>query len=138
MTGVRSEVKTSSKVKMISVNSKYLSLCLVSVAIYLMWMDVGFYLELQNLPVRDANESKVSSSPSSYVYSPFQPITIKQLMLPATVQVIFQVYTLHHCIIFWENLRFWYDWLLFFHKRCLYYLFLYLIPLSIFKNTIIC
>ena len=90
---------------MISVNSKYLSLCLVSVAIYLMWMDVGFYLELQNLPVREANESKVSSSPSSYVYSPFQPITIKQLMLPATVQVIFKVYTLHHLIILW-HLRF--------------------------------
>ena len=96
MTEVRSEVKTSI---MISVNSKYLSLCLVSVAIYLMWMDVGFYLELQNLPVREAKESKVSSSPSSYVYSPFQPITIKQLMLPATVQVIFKVFTLHHCIL---------------------------------------
>ena len=70
---------------MISVNSKYLSLLLASLAIYLMWMDVGFYLELQNLPVRAANESKVSPS---FVYSPFQPITIKQLMLPATVQVI--------------------------------------------------
>ena len=71
---------------MISVNSKYLSLLLASLAIYLMWMDVGFYLELQNLPVRAFNETK--ADPSSFVYSPFQPITIKQLMLPATVQVI--------------------------------------------------
>ena len=78
---------------MISVNSKYLSLCLVSVAIYLMWMDVGFYLELQNLPVREANASKVSSP--SFTYSPFQPITIKQLMLPATVQVIVVFQKLH-------------------------------------------
>ena len=85
MTGWSKVQQTSSSVTMISVNSKYLSLCLVSVAIYLMWMDVGFYLELQNLPVRAANESKMSPS---FVYSPFQPITIKQLMLPATVQVI--------------------------------------------------
>ena len=77
---------------MISVNSKYLSLCLVSVAIYLMWMAVGFYLELQNLPIRVANESKVSPS---FVYSPFQPITIKQLMLPATVQVIIKDFLLN-------------------------------------------
>ena len=85
MTGWSKDQQTSSSVTMISLNTKYLSLCLVSVAIYLMWMDVGFYLELQNLPVRVANESKVSPS---FVYSPFQPITIKQLMLPATVQVI--------------------------------------------------
>ena len=51
---------------MISVNSKYLSLCLVSVAIYLMWMDVGFYLELQNLPGRVANESNAATRFTSH------------------------------------------------------------------------
>ena len=71
---------------MISVNSKYLSLLLASLAIYLMWMDVGFYLELQQLPVR----TNTTSAPS-YTYTPFQPITIKQLMLPATVQVNYQL-----------------------------------------------
>ena len=69
-----------------TVNSKYLTLILGSVAIYLMWMDVGFYLELQQLPVR----TNTTSAPS-YTYTPFQPITIKQLMLPATVQVNYQL-----------------------------------------------
>ena len=69
-----------------TVNSKYLTLILGSVAIYLMWMDVGFYLELQQLPVR----TNTTSTPS-YTYTPFQPITIKQLMLPATVQVNYQL-----------------------------------------------
>ena len=73
---------------MININSRYLNICLVFLAMYLIWMDLGFYLELQNLPVREANESKVSSP--TFVYSPFKPITIKQLMLPATVQVIFK------------------------------------------------
>ena len=69
-----------------TVNSKYLTLILGSVAIYLMWMDVGFYLELQQLPVR----TNTTAAPS-YTYTPFQPITIKQLMLPATVQVNYQL-----------------------------------------------
>ena len=55
-----------------------------------MWMDVGFYLEVQNLPVRDitiTNTSSGTASSSTYSYSPFQPITVKQLMLTSTVQV---------------------------------------------------
>ena len=46
-------------------------------------MDVTFYLELQKLPVREPNVSRVTS----YVYSPFSPITVKQLMLLNVVQV---------------------------------------------------
>ena len=73
---------------MMNLNSKYLNLCMVVLAMYLMLMDLGFYLELQNLPIRgESKESNVSSP--TFVYSPFKPITIKQLMLPATVQVIF-------------------------------------------------
>ena len=48
-----------------------------------MWMDVTFYLELQKLPVRQPNVTGVTS----YVYSPFSPITVKQLMLLNVVQV---------------------------------------------------
>ena len=74
---------------MMNLNSKYLHLCMVVLAMYLMLMDLGFYLEVQRLPVRgESNESNISSS--AFVYSPFKPITIKQLMLPATVQVIFK------------------------------------------------
>ena len=59
-----------------------LSLLLLSIAIYLMWMDVTFYLELQKLPVRNPNLTV-----TSYAYSPFSPITVKQLMLLNVVQV---------------------------------------------------
>ena len=48
-------------------------------------MDVGFYLEVQNLPVRQSNVSETDSS--SYSYSPFHPIRVKQLMLTSPVQV---------------------------------------------------
>ena len=47
-----------------------------------MWMDVTFYLELQKLPVRMPNVTV-----TSYAYSPFDPITVKQLMLLNVVQV---------------------------------------------------
>lgn len=59
-----------------------LSLFLLSIAIYLMWMDVTFYLELQKLPVRVPNVTA-----TTYAYSPFNPITVKQLMLLNVVQV---------------------------------------------------
>ena len=47
-------------------------------------MDVTFYLELQKLPVRQPN---LTSAATSYTYSPFSPITVKQLMLLNVVQV---------------------------------------------------
>ena len=68
-----------------SVNYKGLTLLLVGVGIYLLWMDVGFYLEVQKLsPVsyhQDYNKT------SHYIYSPFHPITVKLLMLPPFIQV---------------------------------------------------
>ena len=73
----------------VSVNFKYLSLFLASLAIYLLWMDVGFYLELQKMAPRPPNTSdapKLNIS-THYLYSPFHPITVKLLMLPPTIQV---------------------------------------------------
>ena len=70
----------------LTVNFKCLTLLLVAVAIYLLWMDVGFYLEVQQLPVRVSNNN--SESEAGFVYSPFGPITVKLLMLSATIQFI--------------------------------------------------
>jgi len=73
-----------------SVNFKYLTLFLVAIAIYLLWMDVGFYLELQKMPPRSPafpDSPKLNIS-APYIYSPFHPITVKLLMLPATIQFI--------------------------------------------------
>ena len=47
-------------------HGRYVSLVLGGLGIYVLWMDVGFYLELQNLPVRQENISSV------YTYSPIQ------------------------------------------------------------------
>lgn len=77
---------------MFSVNYKYLSLFLVALAIYLLWMDVGLYLELQKFQARTPGNllpplTNRSVRPS-YTFSPFQPITVKLLMLPATIQYV--------------------------------------------------
>ena len=67
-----------------------------------MWMDVTFYLELQKLPVRQPNVTV-----SSYAYSPFSPITVKQLMLLNVVQVGGDIphdegwYWSQHCSVHW-------------------------------------
>merc|ERR1712110_258669 len=54
--------------------------------IYLLWMDVGFYLEVQQLPVRVS--SNTSDPGAVFVYSPFGPITVKLMMVSATIQFI--------------------------------------------------
>lgn len=52
---------------------------------------MGLYLELQNLPIRVPHEPSANISEvvptHPYEYSPFSPITVKQLMLTSTVQV---------------------------------------------------
>jgi len=75
---------------LVSVNFKYLSLFLASLAIYLLWMDVGFYLELQKMAPRSPNIPQAPNLNIStpYLYSPFHPITVKLLMLPPTIQFI--------------------------------------------------
>ena len=70
----------------LTVNFKCLTLLLVAVAIYLLWMDVGFYLEVQQLPVRVS--SNTSDPGAVFVYSPFGPITVKLMMVSATIQFI--------------------------------------------------
>ena len=71
----------------LTVNFKCLTLLLVAVAIYLLWMDVGFYLEVQQLPVRVS--SNISDTETQeFVYSPFGPITVKLMMVSATIQFI--------------------------------------------------
>ena len=80
-----------------SVNFKYLTLFLAALAIYLLWMDVGFYLEVQKLsPVSYEDDYLANyNQNSSYIYSPFHPITVKLLMLPPFTQVsIFQLISL--------------------------------------------
>ena len=71
----------------LTVNFKCLTLLLVAVAIYLLWMDVGFYLEVQQLPVRVS--SNISDTETQeFVYSPCGPITVKLMMVSATIQFI--------------------------------------------------
>jgi len=75
---------------LVTVNFKCLTLFVVAVAIYLLWMDVGFYLELQKMAPRSPNIPNVPKLNIStpYVYSPFHPITVKLLMLPPSLQFI--------------------------------------------------
>ena len=70
---------------LVTVNFKYLTLFLAALAIYLLWMDVGFYLELQKMVPRSLDINKTTP----YIYSPFHPITVKLLMLPPFIQVRF-------------------------------------------------
>jgi len=88
---------------MFSLNYKYLTLCLVALGIYLLWMDVGLYLELQKFPARTPGNLQAlisnRTTPSPYVFSPFCPMTVKLLMLPATIQYVDEplaYLTVHH------------------------------------------
>jgi len=74
---------------MISLNYKYLTLFLAALAIYLLWMDVGQYLELQKFQNRPPGNILPShNSTSSYSFSPFCPIKVKLLMLPPSNQYV--------------------------------------------------
>jgi len=78
---------------MISINYKYLTLFLVALAIYLLWMDVGLYLELQKFQNRPPgnllqNNNSSLKGERSYTFSPFCPITVKLLMLPPSIQYV--------------------------------------------------
>ena len=64
-----------------------LTLVLVAVAIYLIWMDVALYINLQQLPpLKERLESK--AKPPGTPFSPFEPITIKLLMMCPPMQYI--------------------------------------------------
>lgn len=76
----------------LSVNYKYLTLCLIALGIYILWMDVGMYLELQKFKGRTPgnllNISGNKTTPTPYTFSPFCPIRVKLLLLPPTVQYV--------------------------------------------------
>jgi len=65
-----------------------LTLCLIGLAIYLLWMDVGLYLELQKLNVRVSPTPHTNTTPETYTFSPFTPVTVKELMLSSFIQFI--------------------------------------------------
>jgi hypothetical protein len=59
----------------------YLTLCLLAVAVYFMWMDVALYINVQQLPpMASDNQPGITVNITDYSYSPFFPITIKLLM----------------------------------------------------------
>ena len=70
----------------LSVNFKGLTLLLAGVAIYLLWMDVGFYLEVQQLQPRPMTNTS-SNNIDNFKFSPFHPITVKLMMLSPSIQV---------------------------------------------------
>ena len=66
-------------------NVSKLTLVLAVVAIYLIWMDVALYINLQQLPeLSQRTENKVKNAP----FSPFDGITIKLVMMTPIMQYI--------------------------------------------------
>ena len=67
-----------------------LTLMLVAVAIYLLWMDFLFYLEIKQLVprlVQNSSSSSYVATQPKYTYSPFHPITVQLMMFGSTLQV---------------------------------------------------
>ena len=65
-----------------------LTLMLVAVAIYLLWMDFLFYIEIKQLvPRLVQNSSSYVATQPKYTYSPFHPITVQLMMFGSTLQV---------------------------------------------------
>ena len=58
----------------------YLTLFLLTVAVYFMWMDVALYVNVQQVPPMASEAQPIRANISDYSYSPFYPITIKLLM----------------------------------------------------------
>ena len=57
----------------------YLTLFLIAVTVYFMWMDVALYVNVQQLPPMASEAQPTHANISDYSYSPFYPITIKLL-----------------------------------------------------------
>ena len=67
-----------------------LTLMLVAVAIYLLWMDFLFYIEIKQLIprlVQNSSSSSYVATQHKYTYSPFHPITVQLMMFGSTLQV---------------------------------------------------
>ena len=62
-----------------------LTLVFIIVGIYLIWMDVALYINLQQLPpLNQRNIKRAEGTP----FSPFEPITMKLLMMPPFMHYI--------------------------------------------------
>jgi len=75
----------------VRMNYKYLSMLVAALAIYLLWMDVGLYLELQKFTPRTPGSLaglNKSSPHAPYSFSPFCPMTVKLLLLPPSIQYV--------------------------------------------------
>ena len=57
-----------------------LTLIFIAVAIYLIWMDVALYINLQKLPTLKSR-LEATAKPVGTPFSPFDPITMKLLMM---------------------------------------------------------
>ena len=59
-----------------------LTLVLVTVCVYFMWMDVALYINVQQVKPQQVGEAKPkdrTTNSSDYTYSPFSPMTQKLL-----------------------------------------------------------
>ena len=65
-----------------------LTVFLVALLIYMMWMDLAFYLEIQNLLPRSMTTSIPEEAKEHFSFSVFHPITAKLMMLTPTIQFI--------------------------------------------------
>ena len=70
----------------------YLTLCLLTLAVYFMWMDVALYINLQQAPPLPALNQvpirNISQPSNDYSYSPFYPLDIKLLFQGPTIHYI--------------------------------------------------
>lgn len=57
----------------------YLTLFLLTILIYFMWMDVALYINLQQVPPSRPNVKPIQTNITDYNYSPFYPLTVKLL-----------------------------------------------------------
>ena len=66
----------------------YLTLTLITLGIYFMWMDVALYINLQQIPPLQPDLKPIPMNYSDYSFSPFYPITIKLLVQGPTIHYI--------------------------------------------------
>lgn len=82
----------------------YLTLLMLTVLVYFMWMDVALYFNLQQVPPSRPNVKPIQTNISDYTYSPFYPLTVKLLYQVKTSntnsQLEILVYTKGHEIVF--------------------------------------
>ncbi|TRY76889.1 hypothetical protein TCAL_09230 [Tigriopus californicus] len=69
-------------------NLGYLTLFLLAVAIYFLWMDVALYINLQKVPPTSPTVQPLQTNISDYTYTPFYPITVKLLFQGPTIHYI--------------------------------------------------